>query len=127
MKTACFYAKLLLLGAAHLHSVTRADVALSTAGSSVCRHDSVHIAWALANWSGGGELVWVEVQDVSRSNLAVARFDLFQHGHSASGREPSATLTVLDPVPRMLQRLHSVIHCWDHGPFNIPEVQRVCI
>lgn len=124
MKTC--HTKLLTLGGAYLSGVTRAHVALSTTspGSSVCCHDKVHIAWVVADWSGGGELVWVEVQDVSRSNIAVGRFDLFQYGRSV--REPSAALAVLDPVPKMLQRVHSVIHCWDHGPFKTPGVRRVC-
>lgn len=120
------YVKLLLFGAgAHLHAVTRADVVLSTTskGSRVCCHDEVHITWVVANWRGGGDLVWVEVRDITKSNLAVGRFDLFQHGHS--GREPSAALAVLDPVPKMLQRLHSVIHCWDYGSFKTPEVRKV--
>ena len=117
MKTGCFYA-ILLLGGVNL---CRGDVAIMSP-PRLCTLDAVRVEWALQDWTGDPDLIWVEMHELSRSN-PVSRFDLFQFGQS--DREPSSSLASLDSQPEKLQRLHSVIHSDEYGPFDTPEVQKV--
>ncbi|CAM9786004.1 unnamed protein product, partial [Ectocarpus sp. 4 AP-2014] len=83
--------------------------------------DAVLIKWEVGDGGGGGELVWIEVHDVSSISKPIARFDLFQYGHK--GGQPSPSLQIVQKVPESLQMMHSVIQSWDHGAFKIPEVR----
>jgi len=118
MHAAGFYA--ILLGGANL---CRGDIAIISP-PRLCTMEAVRVEWALTEWTGDPDLIWVEMHEVGRSN-PVSRFDLFQPGQS--DREPSSSFATLDSQPETLQRLHSVIQSDDYGPFDIPEVQKVCI
>lgn len=92
-------------------------------GTAVCVQDAVLINWEVGDGGGGGELVWIEVHDVSSIPKPVARFDLFQYGNK--GGQPSPSLEIVQGVPESLQMMHSVIHSRDDGVFKIPQVRTV--
>lgn len=116
MHAAGFYA--ILLGGANL---CRGDVAI-IAPPRRCTMEAVRIEWAIPEWTGAPELIWVEIHELGTLK-PVGRFDLFQSGQS--DREPSSSFATLDSQPETLQRLHSVIQSDDYGPFDTPEVQKV--
>ncbi len=117
MRIACFYA--ILIGGGN---VCRGDVAIISP-PRMCTMEAVRIEWAITAWTGEPDLVWVEIHELGTLK-PVSRFDLFQSGQS--DREPSSSFATLDSQPETLQRLHSVIQSDDYGPFDTPEVQKVC-
>lgn len=117
--------------------ITRAGIVIKNEFplGRVCVNDAVEVDWKVADWSATREdLVWIEVQNLSSGGSStstsspsspVARFDVFQYGQNNG--EPSATLEVVDFVPKTLERLHSVIQCRHDGPFKTPDVRKVQI
>lgn len=104
--------------------VTRANVSTTNlaSGTHLCVKDAVDIAWCLDEWEGGTELIWIEVQDLAQDRT-VSRFDIFQYGHI--DRDLSPSLDAVEAVPKSLERLHSIIHCLQDGPFKTPSVETV--
>lgn len=131
---ACFWRNarhigtLLVAAAATVATATpRADVALSAvcSGYRVCVRDAVNVTWEVKQWDGESELVWVAVHDMTL-NRTVARFDVFQYGHSTE-ESWSSSLELAHPAQQSLERLHSVIYCYNDGPYKVPEVRTVSI
>lgn len=127
-----------LFAAAVAAPTSRADIAVSAAfpGGRLCAKDAVHVVWTVREWSGGTELVWIDVHDTSRivnnsnntgsntSSTQVARFDVFQYDAQVP-RGSSSSLNAVGAVPHSLKRLHSVIHCRQDGPYKTPGIRTV--
>lgn len=126
-------------------AVTRADITLTSSGvsserkeGSLCVKDALRVEWKLSDWGGETELVWIDVQRLNPSSGTphhrVARFDVFQYGYGFQYEdeyeyggiaEPSPSLEQMHPVPKSLERVHSLIQCRHDGPFKTPDIQTV--
>jgi len=62
MQAAYFHA-ILLLGAANL---CRGDIAIISP-PRLCTMEAVRVEWALTEWTGDPDLIWVEMHEVGRS------------------------------------------------------------
>lgn len=121
-------------------TVTRADIIMMPGVSSelkeakLCVKDAVRVEWKLSDWGGETGLVWIDVQRLNPSSATphhhrVARFDVFQYGYEHDEYngvgEPSPSLEQVHPVPKSLERLHSLIQSRHDGPFKTPDIETV--
>lgn len=131
-------------------AVARADITISgvpsEGKSKLCVQDAVLVEWKLNNLGVETELVWIDVQQRLNFNPAgssgtapsqhrVARFDVFQYGYDYEDGEndkyngvlgeAAPSLEQVHPVPKSLERLHSLIQSRHDGPFKTPDIQTV--
>lgn len=119
---------LLVAAAAAVATATsRADVAVSAvcSESRVCVNDAVNVTWEIKQWGGEREVIWVAVHDMILNRTA-AKFDVFQYGHGTDNPS-SSSFELAQPAPQSLERLDSVIYCYEDGPYKVPEVRIVSI
>lgn len=132
---------LILLSGGGAATVTRADISMMPGASSelkepkLCVKDAVRVEWKLTDWGGETDLVWIDVQRLNPSSGTpqhrVARFDVFQYGYrhendeDNGAGEPSPSLEQVHPVPKSLERLHSLIQSRQDGPFKTPDIETV--